>query len=48
MAQSFRFQGREEASTRLYLKLTRMTNAFDVQKRGMEKLEEVREEVVAG
>jgi type IV secretion system protein VirB4 len=48
MAQSFRFQGREEASTRLYLKLTRMTNAFDVQKRGMEKLDEVREEVVAG
>jgi type IV secretion system protein VirB4 len=48
MAQSFRFQGREEAATRLYLKLTRMTNAFDVQKRGMETLDEVREEVVAG
>lgn len=48
MAQSFRFQGREEAATRLYLKLTRMTNAFDAQKRGMEKLDEVREEVVAG
>jgi type IV secretion system protein VirB4 len=48
LAQSFRFQGREEAATRLYLKLTRMTNAFDIQKRGMEKLDEVREEVVAG
>jgi type IV secretion system protein VirB4 len=48
MSQSLRLQGREEASTRLYLKLTRMTNAFDVQKRGMEKLDEVREEVVAG
>src|ERR1700761_631176 len=39
LAQSFRFQAREQASTRLYLKLTRMTNAFDVQKRGMEKLD---------
>lgn len=48
MNHSFRIQDREAASTRLYLKLTRMTNAFDIQKRGMEKLEEVREEVVAG
>ena len=48
MAQSFRFQAREEAAARLYLKLTRMLNAFDVQKRGMEKIDEVREEVVAG
>jgi type IV secretion system protein VirB4 len=48
LGQSFRFQGREESSTRLYLKVTRMANAFDIQKRGMEKLDEAREEVVAG
>lgn len=48
MAQSFRCQGREESSARLYLRITRMANAFDIQKRGMEKLDDVREEVVAG
>ncbi|HEX3992348.1 MAG TPA: hypothetical protein VHX39_14350 [Acetobacteraceae bacterium] len=48
LSQSFRFQGREEAATRLYLRMTRMMNAFDVQKRGAAALDDVREEVVAG
>jgi type IV secretion system protein VirB4 len=48
MGQTFRIQSREGAAARLYLKLTRMTNAFDVQKKGMAKLEDAREEVASG
>ena len=48
LAQTMRFLSREGAGSRLYLKLTRMANAFDSQKRGMAKLEEAKEEVASG
>ena len=48
LSQTFRFQGREEAATRLYLKRTRMENAWSIEKRGMEGLDDAREDVVSG
>ena len=48
MGQSFRFQAREAAATRLYLKLTKMQNSWSVEKRGMENIDDAREDVVSG
>jgi len=48
MGQTFRIQSREGAAMRIYLKLTRMANAFDVQRKGVAGLENAQEEVKSG
>lgn len=48
LAQSFRFQGREESKTRIYFKVTRLVNAFSNQVRGILHLKGAQEEVESG